>query len=85
MVRSVSDALRAIDARDRPTDRPLRATDRPTRDGRARLARTRPADLRATGEIVWVYADLAAGRAQALPDWLREQLRPLAGAGAGET
>ena len=44
-----------------------------------------PADLRATGEIVWVYADLAAGRAQALPDWLREQLRPLAGAGAGET
>lgn len=28
-------------------------------------------DLRATGEIVWVYADLKAKQAKPLPDWLR--------------
>lgn len=31
-------------------------------------------DLRATGEIVWVYADLAVGKSRPLPDWLRNQL-----------
>lgn len=34
-------------------------------------------DLRATGEIVWVYADLAAGQSRPLPDWLRERLSAL--------
>ncbi|MDX1497859.1 MAG: acyl-CoA thioesterase, partial [Salinisphaeraceae bacterium] len=29
-------------------------------------------DLRATGEIVWVYADLAAKQSRPLPDWLRQ-------------
>ncbi len=35
------------------------------------------ADMRASGEIVWVYADLAAKRATALPTWLREAVEPL--------
>lgn len=34
-------------------------------------------DLRATGQIVWVYVDLAAGRSQALPSWLLEATEPL--------
>ena len=29
-------------------------------------------DLRATGEIVWVYADLQAKQARPLPTWLRD-------------
>lgn len=32
-------------------------------------------DLRASGEIVWVYADLKAGESRPLPAWLREQLQ----------
>lgn len=34
-------------------------------------------DLRATGEIVWVYADLQQSASRPLPDWLREVLQPL--------
>lgn len=34
-----------------------------------------PDDLRASGEIVWVYANLQAGESRPLPDWLREQLQ----------
>lgn len=33
--------------------------------------------LRATGEIVWVYADLAAKRSTPLPDWLRQRAEAL--------
>ncbi len=33
-----------------------------------------PDDLRASGEIVWVYADLTAGESRPLPGWLRQQL-----------
>lgn len=34
-------------------------------------------DLRATGEIVWVYADLAAKQSRPLPDWLRNVVENL--------
>lgn len=34
-------------------------------------------DLRATGEIVWVYADLAAKASRPLPDWLIRAARAL--------
>ena len=34
-------------------------------------------DLRASGEIVWVYADLHEHRSRPLPDWMREALAPL--------
>lgn len=34
-------------------------------------------DLRASGEIVWVYADLAAGKSRPLPEWLRTRLETL--------
>ncbi len=34
-------------------------------------------DLRASGEIVWVYADLQAKQACPIAAWLREALKPL--------
>ncbi len=34
-------------------------------------------DLRASGEIVWVYADLKAKRATPLAPWLRDAVTPL--------
>lgn len=34
-------------------------------------------DLRANGEIVWVYADLHEHKSRPLPDWMREALAPL--------
>lgn len=34
-------------------------------------------DLRATGEIVWVYADLTAKQSRPLPDWLRDVISAL--------
>lgn len=34
-------------------------------------------ELRATGEVVWVYADLKAKRATALAPWLREAVAEL--------
>lgn len=34
-------------------------------------------DLRASGEIVWVYADLQAKQACPIAPWLREALKPL--------
>lgn len=34
-------------------------------------------DLRATGEIVWVYADLEAKQSRPLPDWLRNVVENL--------
>ena len=35
-------------------------------------------DLRASGEIVWVYADLQEHKSRPLPDWMRDALTPLA-------
>lgn len=32
-------------------------------------------DLRAQGEIVWVYANIAESQSQPLPDWLRHHLQ----------
>ncbi len=40
-----------------------------------RISGVDPDDLRASGEIVWVYADLKAGQSRPLPDWLRHQLQ----------
>ena len=34
-------------------------------------------DLRATGEIVWVYSNLKESRAEPLPDWLKNTLENL--------
>lgn len=34
-------------------------------------------DLRATGEIVWVYAHLSDHRAEPLPEWIRQAMEPL--------
>ncbi len=35
-------------------------------------------DLRATGEIVWVYSNLSKNHAEPLPDWLKNTLEKLA-------
>nr|MBV6631328.1 acyl-CoA thioesterase [Oceanococcus sp. HetDA_MAG_MS8] len=35
------------------------------------------ADLRASGEIVWVYANLKEQRSEPLPNWMRKALAPL--------
>lgn len=39
---------------------------------------TEAIDLRATGEVVWVYAHLRDSRSEPLPDWLKNTLENLA-------
>lgn len=38
---------------------------------------TEKADLRTTGEVVWVYSNLKESRSEPIPDWLRQNLEKI--------